>query len=435
MIFLTAVTSISSQCPAYSEPGPYITSYRTISEIPTEDETITDSRVYYPSVNDTIPNDALPCPISVFAHGFMTGVDNYYTYAAHLASWGYVCIVPRYSNPFLFPNHNYRARLIITSARYIADLNFSAGDIFEGKLDVANWSLLGHSMGGSVSLLAGDRYVNYPDSIYHLADTLKAIVSMGSPQSDPETVPAHITTPYMILCGTEDGVAPWEDIREAFWVGSYAPGVFTVIDGANHSFFTDNTDYGWLSGDGTATITRDEQRAICRRHLTAFLERYARTDTSICNFLYTYGDSIVSASYMDSVETRYTPLGLNEDSPSRPMRTGIRAWPNPFNSSVTISVEQTFLSVHDNASHTGMFGLHIEIGIFDVNGRIVDNITVGETPRVPSALTTEKEGIHGSTPTRREYLWQPPAYLPSGVYLIRARFGESKLSERILFLK
>jgi|GEM_PF-1966456 len=442
LITCIAITlPLIAQCPDYAQPGPFEITYRVIAEILTEDETIENSRCYYPVINDTIPTTAIPSPIAVFAHGLHTNVNNYFSYAEHLASWGYVCIVPTYSNPLFTPNHNYRARLIITCARHIMELNFVPGDIFEGKLAPDNWSFRGHSMGGSISLFAGDRYVNFPDSMYHLADTLKAIIALGSPQSNPATVPSRITTPYMLLCGTRDGIASWNGTRSAFWASGISPGVFAVIEGANHGNFTDGTNYTWL-GDNSATISRDEQCEICRRHILAFLNRYAKGDTSECNFLYSFGDSIVHADYMDSVETRYFPLNVGESAPL-PKTLEIRAYPNPFNSTVRISIEGTG-AIHELPLQP------LLIEIFDLTGRRIDVIARSDSDeKSPYAsdeisplwveMTAKSEGDCFGLRSRNdgmiEFSWSPPESLPSGVYLIRAFLVENSVAKRVVYLK
>jgi len=390
---------ILAQCPDFSAPGPYDWTYRTVS-IPSEDETMSGSRIYYPVVNDTIPADAVPCPVAAFGHGFQIPNDKYYSYGEHLASHGFILVLPTISNPFLSPNHNYRARLIITAARYAADLNFSSGDVFEGKVDVDNWAFIGHSMGGAISLLAGDRYVNYPDSMYHLADTLRCIISYASPQSDPATVDEHITTPSMILTGKNDGTAPWEDVYDAYWDNKPAPGVFAVISGANHCQYGDeHWVCDWVDSD--ADITREEQMRIARRHTTAFLYYYQLEDTSDCVYRYAYGDSILHAEWMDSVEVRFIPLDVpNFEIPESFGQLEIH--PNPGNSSFRIVLPS------ENV---------LQIEIFDNNGRFVESMPKNATETLPHAI------------------WTPSADLPSGNYLIRAVSVEGSISGKIIYVR
>lgn len=361
---------------------------------------MSNSRIYYPSINDTIPSAAGVCPIAVFGHGFNISIDKYYSYGEHFASHGIITVIPSISNPFLNPNHNYRARLMITAAHYVVDLNAEIGDIFEGKVDVDNWAFIGHSMGGAISLLAGDRYVNYSDSTYHLGDTLRCMVSYASPQSSPETVDERITTPAMILTGENDGTAPWEDVYDAYWADKPAPGVFAVIDGANHCYYTDESSAcDWF--DSGADITREEQRRIARLHTTAFLYYYQIEDTSDCVYCYAYGDSIQSAAWMDSVEVRFLPLSVkSQDQPDN--IGGLWISPNPGNSAFEISLENDYIQ---------------SIEVFDNMGR-----------RVLSSSLRQGSGI-------REYIWEPASELPSGQYLVRVLSSDGHSSAKVLYIR
>jgi len=106
-----------------------------------------------------------------------------------------------------------------------------------------------------------------------------------------------------------------------------------------------------------------------------------------------------------SIEEQTSDMGL------KPLAYEISAYPNPFNSSVSI---------------TAPAGAEIEI--FDINGRMVDNISVGEGPRAfPSREHT------GVLPY--ECVWQPSKSIGTGVYLVRATVGEQSTSKRIVYLK
>ncbi|MBN2543423.1 hypothetical protein JXI42_11215 [bacterium] len=438
VLLLVSFRICAAQCPDYSEPGPYAHAYRTVS-IPGEGETMNNSRIYYPSSGGAIPSAATPCPLVIFAHGWQLGIDRYYSYAERLASRGYIVTLPAFSSPLIIPDHDRRARLLIYALHFVNALNYSSGDIFEGNLDVDNWSMVGHSMGGSLSMLVGDRYTNFPDSVFHIGDTLRAIVVLASPQSDPVANDANVTTPKMILAGTEDGIAPWEDVRAAFWADAPPPGVFAVIDGANHCQFNDY--YGGCDEfDGSPDITRDEQQQIARRHITAFLNRYQMGDTTNCNFLYTYGDSLTEAAYFDSVEVRYVPVSVEEHRQLIPSAFSLKAYPNPFNSSVNIVI-------------VGAINLTpLQMEIFDINGRkVYENFPFSRinpgcflTPVTQSFADWGQQSFHllngdnGSGDSRNrkgEFAWQPNQSLPSGIYLIKVNAVNYHSSEKVIYLK
>lgn len=133
----------------------------------------------------------------------------------------------------------------------------------------------------------------------------------------------------------------------------------------------------------------------------------------------------------------YEGMAISENrSASIPDDFKISAHPNPFNSAVNITVEQTFLSVQDatDANQTVMSGLPIEIEIYDATGRMIDKLSIGNGSPDPST-----KGQEYISPT--QILWRPDATIPSGVYLIRARIPQHKgvqpivATRRLVYLK
>ncbi len=305
--FILAVSSVLAQTPNYGAAGRFSTAYR-IEDIPGTTEIMSGSRIYYPDSSGMFPQSAVPAPIIVFGHGWQMGIDRYYSYAQHLASWGYVVCLPTISNPLINPEHDKRARLMVDAARWVSARDTVVGDRFYRKLDRWNWGFAGHSMGGGLSMLAAD--------LFGLADTLRAAVAIHSPQTDPATRSANIRVPKLVLAGGVDNIAPWRDVRQAFWDSAPPPGTFAVIRGANHGYVMDYS-YFWENG-GTSQITREQHQLIIRRHMTAYFERYLQGDTSNWNFRYCFGDSIKGHPSMDSVEVRLPPVGAEERAEAGP---------------------------------------------------------------------------------------------------------------------
>ncbi len=123
---------------------------------------------------------------------------------------------------------------------------------------------------------------------------------------------------------------------------------------------------------------------------------------------------------------RIMPVEEGHASPAKPAQFAISAYPNPFNSAVTISLD--FGSESPKPLST--------IEIFDVNGRRVAQLPVGEGLKPSRSLTGRQTGGSETTPLRNaQFVWQPDESLGSGVYLVRARFGEKTASMRIVYLK
>ncbi len=113
-------------------------------------------------------------------------------------------------------------------------------------------------------------------------------------------------------------------------------------------------------------------------------------------------------------------VGISEEKPEKPDILSLSASPNPFNSSVRIAVE-------------GECDSPVQIEIYDVAGRRVETLR-------PSATSLEKGGTDDVAPLNKggqggSYVWQPASSLPSGIYLVRARFGEQSVSKRVVYLK
>jgi dienelactone hydrolase len=376
LLLLLLAAATPAQTPDFSARGAYGDTYR-VADIPGTTEVMSASRIYYPDSAGTFPPSAVPAPIVVFGHGWQMGIDRYYSYAQHLASWGYVVVLPTISNPLIVPDHYARARLMIDAARYAAALDTMPGDAFLGRLDRWNWGFAGHSMGGGLAMLAADTF--------GLLETLRVAIAIHSPQTTPPTHAAHVLQPKLVLAGGVDNIAPWNDVRSAYWAGTAPSGTFGVIAGANHGYVMDYS-YFWENG-GTATITREEQQRTIRRHLTAFLERYLHGDSSDWNFSYTYGDSVLQSPAFDSVEVLLPPVSV--ESPFIELTNSLDSSPNPVRGRAFIR-----------------YGLAsagpVSLAVFDAQGRLVKQLVRSHEPA----------GTHDA-------VWQPDSGLPGGTYFLR----------------
>ena len=145
----------------------------------------------------------------------------------------------------------------------------------------------------------------------------------------------------------------------------------------------------------------------------------------------------------------YTAIGEAQIG-ARPENISISAYPNPFNSAVRISVD----------CHSRENG-NPEIEIFDINGRMVADLSVGEGLRPSRSSHTTKTGGSKTTPLQIEIfdvrgnvilnralqgagnkiIWRPAQTISSGVYLVRAKMGGNDkglkplVAKRIVYLK
>ena len=141
-------------------------------------------------------------------------------------------------------------------------------------------------------------------------------------------------------------------------------------------------------------------------------------------YMFDVGDSVVSA--------------IGETMPIKPSAIEISAYPNPFNSAVTIAIE----------GGRGLINQTPTVEIFDLNGRKIDviarraepNEAISPNNRSSVPLDTRRDAV---SINNCEFVWQPDESLPSGVYLVRARGDSRSLSgaeatiatKRIVYLK
>jgi len=135
---------------------------------------------------------------------------------------------------------------------------------------------------------------------------------------------------------------------------------------------------------------------------------------------------------------------IAEGTSKLPFGIAISAYPNPFNSAVTISV----VAGSKPARMSGGSRTLPYIEIFDINGRMVcgkgaRDLGLGSSPHTtqplgsgdgssPYALYPNPSVASGSV---REFIWQPDESQGSGIYLIRARFEDKLVTKRIVYLK
>ena len=134
--------------------------------------------------------------------------------------------------------------------------------------------------------------------------------------------------------------------------------------------------------------------------------------------------------YMFELDERIIS-GIGETAPAKPSAIEISAYPNPFNSAVTIAVD----GVGDGSP------VPFDVEIYDVNGRRVAELI----PPGPPLTRGEEEKSPLSKGDLGGFIWQPDKSLPSGVYLVRARVGgrgdlaptagDGAATKRIVYLK
>lgn len=120
----------------------------------------------------------------------------------------------------------------------------AAEGIMKEATDITEWTMMGHSLGGAMA-------ASFSASNDKVVDNLVLLAAYS--MEDLTKLDIDVYSFY----GSEDKVLNMEKYQE-YYTNLPADMVETVIDGGNHAYFG---NYGEQDGDGTATITRDEQQA------------------------------------------------------------------------------------------------------------------------------------------------------------------------------
>ncbi|RKZ28388.1 hypothetical protein DRQ36_10520 [bacterium] len=132
--------------------------------------------------------------------------------------------------------------------------------------------------------------------------------------------------------------------------------------------------------------------------------------------LFVFKQNIHNVLHHRLVRVWYRPgSGIDDATGNLPDEPGIYVEPNPFNSSCRITVG----AIHESP---------LQIGIYDIAGRLVAELPVGES-LVPSRET----GDHKGRPY--ETVWTPDESIPSGIYLVRVDVGGITATKRVAYLK
>lgn len=230
--------------------------------------------LYVPTASSTEPR-----PVVVVSHGFNSDRQTYAYQAEHLASHGYVVVVPEHSGSNtaqLQALLEGRARDIIEPTEFVdrpLDVSFlldqlavrSQTDPSLGPLNLEQVGVFGHSFGGYTALALGGGSLNFErlfkncanlkttlnlslllqcqarllrSQAYELADPrIKAVVAVnpiGSSLFGPD-VYSQLQVPVMLVSGSADTVAPAlsEQIRPFSWLTN--PDKYLVMMvGGNH---------------------------------------------------------------------------------------------------------------------------------------------------------------------------------------------------------
>lgn len=324
----------------------------------------------------------------------------------------------------ILSNHNFSELWIIDHATTTAEAADSAGDLlyrwgnpaaygrggsFDQQLFAqhdAQWIVSGLPGAGDILVFSNGR--NNPPPLRH-----SEIVQI--------TPPVDISGSYTISSDSAFGpVAPiwtYSATPETSWFAQNISGCQrlpngnTLICSGPDGWFFEVTPDGsivWEYVNPVNNAGPQIQGTIIDRNEVFRCYRYSSDYPGLIDQDLTPGE-VIELTDTTGIESsdRLTPDGFK-----------LSAFPNPFNSAVKISAPLEA----------------VKIEIFDVNGRKIHTIYEESTEGL-STTRIEKENADSSPHRWRFYTWQPDESLGSGVYLVRAKFGDESVSKKITYLK
>lgn len=139
--------------------------------------------------------------------------------------------------------HGYEVYLVKMPAKLAIFGMNAAEDIMEDALHIKEWTMMGHSLGGA---MAASFSAGHDEEV----DQLVLLAAYSTEDLTDKEI--EVFSFY----GTEDKVLNMEKY-EKYYSNLPEDVVEEVIEGGNHAYYA---HYGEQDGDGTATITREEQQ-------------------------------------------------------------------------------------------------------------------------------------------------------------------------------
>lgn len=251
-----------------SQPGPRLASQRDVSVVRSNGTSFT-ATVHYPALASTsaaaVDVGNGPYPIVAFGHGFVTPVTQYVSLGRHLASWGFIVVLPQ-TQGSLAPSHSQFAADLLSSLDWFASQGSEVGSPWLNAVAADRRGLMGHSMGGGCALLAASQSSN-----------TRAVVPLAAADTNPSSTAAcaSVWAPTRIIVGSQDTIVPPTTNTPMF---QNLPGSAQLVSitGGSHCGFIDSSTLFCDSG----ALTRAQQLAITRREVTEFLLLYLQGNAS-----------------------------------------------------------------------------------------------------------------------------------------------------------
>jgi dienelactone hydrolase len=264
-----------------TQPGPNTTSpFDGSADVPA-----TGHKVPMHCVLPVGPTSAT-APVVLIAHGFQLPAAQYYGYAERLATHGIIACTADFPAGFA-ADHAANAKDLSGALDWVLVQSVTAGSALQGKVDIDKIGVMGHSLGGKVSVLAAKNDVRFKAVLgLDPVDTSMLCDPVKCPDAS-DTLPQPIPTAFLgeLLDSTPgfggQACAPAADNYQTFYAKAGSPSIEVTLNGASHmSFIDDLASCGFTcSVCKQATMSSADALAIARSYTVAFFARTLRGQT------------------------------------------------------------------------------------------------------------------------------------------------------------
>lgn len=228
-----------------------------------------------------------PYPLVIILHGFQLPPAQYYGYANRLGTYGYVACTADYPATLFNVSHAAAAKDAAGALDWAIQSSETVGGQLAGKVDKEKVGVMGHSLGGKVSVLAASDDARFKavlglDPVDTVPPTCNATQCPDASQKLPLPIPTAFLGETLDATGGFQSCAPAADNFQTFYTAASSPSLEVTLVGANHmSFLDDLASCGFTCGlCKAATMPQADALGVARSYTVAFFERHLRGNTA-----------------------------------------------------------------------------------------------------------------------------------------------------------
>ena len=267
--------------------GPFPATRQTVS-IPGTQSAALNTDLYYPGTNGVVSDSAGRCPVIVLGHGFSQSKDQHVNQGRHLASRGYIVLIP---NSNAASDHSRFADDLRKCIDWIEARDVDTNSLFYGRVRADRVGATGHSAGGLSAILAASR-----DSRIRAVSPMDPVDSGGQGVAALTSVAAPVAITY-----SEPSSCNANGSALTLYTAALAPKRGMRIVGANHTDPQDPASVLSALVCGAANATR---QTLYRRYMAGWFEYHLRGDASYGPWVFNQSDGPL-ASDLNSNKVTY----------------------------------------------------------------------------------------------------------------------------------